>query len=138
MLVLVHPELKDDPVNQQGQVGMLLYANTEKDDIYVAFGQGLQGLYSSNAVLVPKSPRDIYSDLLTDTKNIPAGELKTLYRVGMLLDNGRSESAKQAMRLLAENPQAIPRAMITLQERLGLEESLSKSREQPQMVGRGR
>jgi hypothetical protein len=59
-LVLVHPELKDDPVNKQGQTGMLLYLDTEKDDVYVTFGKGQQALYSSDALLVFKTPQEIY------------------------------------------------------------------------------
>lgn len=44
-LVLVNPDLKEAPVKRQGQTGMLLYENTEKDDMYVTLGKGEQALY---------------------------------------------------------------------------------------------
>lgn len=56
-LVLVHPELTEDPVNKQGQMGMIMFAETEKDDIYVTFGKNERALYSSDALLVFKNPK---------------------------------------------------------------------------------
>jgi len=122
-LVLVNPDLKDDPVNKQGQAGMLLYANTEKDDIYVTFGKGEQALYSSDALLVFKQPSDIYRQLMSESKEMSIPDFKALMRINMLLDHSRSKNMKEAMQLVAENPSVISRAMVSLQEKLGLEVS---------------
>ncbi|WCT13320.1 hypothetical protein [Mucilaginibacter jinjuensis] len=120
-LVLVHPELPEDPVNKQGHMGMVMFAEPEKDDIYVTFGKNERALYSSDALLVFKKPNDIYQEMMTNTKDVPVPELKALYRIGMLLDNGTSKSAREAMQLAVENPGIIGKAMETLQSKLGLD-----------------
>jgi len=137
-LVLVHPDLKDDPVQKQGQTGMLLYADTEKDDIYVAFGKGEQALYSSDALLVLKTPQEIYQELMTNTRDLAVNDMKALYRIGMLLDNHTSEGAKAAMKLAAENPGIHNRAMVTLQEKLGIEAGIHQLQERSLQQSRGR
>lgn len=137
-LVLVHPELQEDPVNKQGQIGMLLYANTDKDDMYVTFGKGEQALYSSSALLIPKRSKDIFADLMENSKKIPVADFKTLFQVSNLLDLGTSLKAKEAMQLIAANPSVIPRATITLEERLGLETSQEAAVTETLAVGRGR
>jgi len=137
-LVLVNPELKDDPVNKQGQAGMLLYANTEKDDIYVAFGKGEQALYSSDALLVFKQPSDIYRQLISESREMGIPDFKTLMRINMLLEQAGGQNMKEAMQLVKENPTVISRAMVSLQEKLGLEvlQDLAVDKEHAHVRGR--
>lgn len=63
-VVLVHPELMNDPVNRQGQVGIVASADIANDEVFVAFGKGPLGLYSADALLVPKSHNEVYKHLL--------------------------------------------------------------------------
>lgn len=119
-LVLVHPDLPDDPVNKQGQMGMIMFAEPEKDDIYVTFGKNERALYGSDALLVFKKPNDIYKEMMTNTKDIAIPDLKALYRIGNLLENGTSKGARDAMQLAVENPGILSRAMESLQSKLGL------------------
>lgn len=137
-LVLVHPELKDDPVSKQGQTGMLLYLDAEKDDAYVTFGKGEKALYSSDALLVFKTPQEIYQELMGNTRELPIPDMKALYRIGMLLDNRTSEGAKEAMKIAAENPGVHARAMVTLGEKLGLDVDINQSQERSVQQSRGR
>lgn len=120
-LVLVHPNLTDDPVNKQGQMGMIMFAEPEKDDIYVTFGKNERALYSTDALLVFKKPNEIYQQLMTNVKDIPVADLKALYRIGMLLDNGTSKGAREAMQLAVDNLGILNKAMETLQSKLGLD-----------------
>jgi hypothetical protein len=135
-LVLVHPDLPHDPVNKQGKVGMILYADLEKDDIFVTFGKGEQALYASDALLVFKKPQAIYQELLNNNRKMAIADLKALYRVGMLLDSGTGKDAKDAMRLVAENPGVHSYAMQSLQAKLGREVGFSQ--DQSINAGRGR
>jgi len=48
LVVLVHPDLVNDPVNRQNQVGVISHADLMNDDIFVRF-DGEQGLYASVA-----------------------------------------------------------------------------------------
>ncbi|OKS88805.1 hypothetical protein [Mucilaginibacter polytrichastri] len=137
-LVLVHPELSEDPVNKQGQMGMIMFAEPEKDDIYVTFGKNERALYSSDALLVFKKPGEIYKGLMTDTKNLSIPDFKALHRIGMLLDNGTSKGAKDAMQLAMENPGVHSRAMETLQSKLGLDVHIVAEQEQLNTQSYGR
>jgi hypothetical protein len=129
-MVLVHPELPEDPVNKQGQTGMIMFADLDKDDIYVTFGKNERALYGSDALLVFKKPNDIYKELMTNVRDIPIPDLKALYRIGTLLDNGNSKDAKEAMQLAVDNPGVHSRAMETLQSKLGMNISLTEQQEQ--------
>jgi hypothetical protein len=137
-LVLVHPELTDDPVNKQGQMGMIMFAEPEKDDIYVTFGKNERALYSSNALLVFKKPGDIYQELLVNTKNLAIPDFKALHRIGMLLDNGTSKGIKEAMQLALENPGVHSLAMETVQSKLGLDAGITAEKEQSNTQSYGR
>jgi hypothetical protein len=119
-LVLVHPDLKEDPVKKQGQIGMLMYADQENDNMYVTFGQNERALYSSDALLVFQNPNDLYRQLLSDTQNIPIPDFKALMRINLLLDRATGPDTKAAMQLVAENPGTISRAMMSLQDKLGI------------------
>jgi hypothetical protein len=137
-LVLVHPELPEDPVNKQGQMGMIMFAEPEKDDFYVTFGKNERALYSGDSLLVFKKPGEIYKGLMSDTKNLSIPDFKALHRIGMLLDNGTSQGSKDAMKLAAENPGVHSRAMETLQSKLGLEVSIAAEKEQTNTQSYGR
>lgn len=137
-MVLVHPELPEDPVNKQGQTGMIMFADLEKDDIYVTFGKNERALYGSDALLVFKKPNDIYKELMTNVRDIPVPDLKAIYRIGMLLDNGTSKDAKAAMQLAIDNPGVHSRAMETLQSKLGLNVQVAEQQERTNVQTYGR
>lgn len=137
-MVLVHPELADDPVHKQGKPGMIMYAEMETDDVYVTFGKGERALYGSDALLVFKKPMDIFQDLMANTKEIPISDLKALYRINLLLDSGQSKDVKEAMQLAADNPGVQGRSMVSLQEKLGLTLAATAEPEQSFTQNRGR
>lgn len=137
-LVLVRPEVKNDPIGRQGKAGMIMYADLEQDDIYVTFGNDLRGRYESKSLLVFKTPNEIYKELIGNTKDIPIPEMKDLYRIGMLLDTGLSKDAKEAMKLAEANPAIHERAMMTLQEQLGEDLDMGQSQSQEHSQSRGR
>lgn len=116
--VMIHPDLADDPVNKQGQIGLVTFANFSTDDIYVSFGKE-QALYASDALLVFRNPNDIYRDLLTNAKSLATTDIKDLYRIGMLLDSGQSKDQKTAMELILANPTIRNYALMTLEDKLG-------------------
>jgi hypothetical protein len=88
--------------------------------MYVTFGQNERALYSSDALLVFQNPNDLYRQLLSDTQNIPIPDFKALMRINLLLDRATGPDTKAAMQLVAENPGTISRAMMSLQDKLGI------------------
>jgi hypothetical protein len=59
-------------------------------------------------------------------------------RINMLLDNTSSQNMKEAMQLVADNPSVIGRAMVSLQEKLGLDLSPDLGQAQEAAYARGR
>jgi hypothetical protein len=135
--VLVHPELPDDPMQQQGRLGIITFTDLSSDEIFVSFGKE-QGLYSSDALLVFRKPDDIYRDLLNHTREIDTKDIKDLYRIGMLLDSGRAPDQKAAMEMAAGNPAIHSYTFMTLQEKLGLSLGTAEAQQTDLVPSRGR
>lgn len=117
-LVLVHPELSEDPVNKQGQVGTITFSDPLNDEFFVSFGKET-ALYSSDALLAFKKPNAIYDDLLANIKNMDKQEIKDLYRIGMLLDSRQPKDQKLAMDMVLANPKIREYTLVSLKEKLG-------------------
>ena len=117
-LVLVHPELSDDPVQKQGQSGMITFADPGNDEFFVSFGKET-ALYSSDALLAFKQPNAIYDGLLANIKNLDKQEIKDLYRIGMLLDSRQPKDQKLAMDMVLANPKIREYTLQSLEEKLG-------------------
>jgi hypothetical protein len=75
---------------------------------------------------------------MTNTRELPVNDMKALYRIGMLLDDRTSEGAKNAMKIAAENSGIHNRAMVTLQEKLGLDVDIHQAQERSVQQSRGR
>lgn len=137
-LVLIHPDVRDDALQMQGKPGMIADADLPADNIFVTFGNGRNGLYSSNCLLAMKNAKEIFGDLMAHAKDMPVAEFKTLFQVSNLLDTGTSEKTKEAMKLVAEHPGIIPRAMVSLDEKLGMVIAAEPVQEMDLMLNRGR
>lgn len=61
-----------------------------------------------------------------------------MYRIGMLLENGTSKGAKEAMQLAVDNPGILNKAMETLQSKLSLDIGNSAEQEQTNAHSYGR
>src|SRR4051812_11804232 len=97
MLVLVHPELSEDPANKQGQVGMISGAQLENDDVFVSFGKGEQALYSTDALLVFKRENDLYTIIMTKGKDAGPDVFKKLFQVNLMQQHGITPLVRKAM-----------------------------------------
>lgn len=53
-VVMVHPNLTQDPANRQGQTGRITNIVHENDEVFVRFEDNAIGLYSSDALLLIK------------------------------------------------------------------------------------
>lgn len=127
-LVLVHPNLMTDPVQRQGQVGMITSTNLEKDEVYVGFGNSPLGLYSTDALLVLKPYQNLYQDILTHIKEMDTPDFKILMEISLLQEKNSVNQLRDAMELAGTNERTLNFSTISLQEKLGLvrEESLDQ------------
>ena len=128
MLVLVHPDLKDDPALKQNQIGMITHADLENDNIIVSFGKGEQALYSTDALLILKPANDIYRDLMSNNKELDKADFKALFQINLLQEYGTSGQNKSAIELAMKNETLRSYSMVTLEDSLKAEPSQSLER----------
>lgn len=117
-VVLVHPELMNDPVNQQGQVGIVASVDIANDEVFVGFGKGPLGLYSVDALLALKPHNEIYKHLLTHVQELDPQDFKTMLRISMLLESGSPKQIKDAMELAMTSYQTLSTSTMPLQDAL--------------------
>jgi len=135
-LVMVHPKLTDDPVQRQGQIGIITSADLAKDEVYVGFGSSELGLYSANALLVLKSHNQLYNDILTNIQKMDTPDFKTLMDVTLLQEKNATNYTRDAMQLAATNERTLAYATFSLQEKLGLGREEGQEQQQSSGINR--
>jgi hypothetical protein len=118
--LLVHPELKDDPVNKQGKIGFVTAAILNADEFYLGFDDGEVGLYSADALLALKPAGDIYDFMHGHALVISVNDFKDLKNIALLLDHGSEKHFRTAMELVRKNESIREAATIGLDRLLGL------------------
>jgi hypothetical protein len=112
-LVLVRPDLENDPVRQQGQIGILTYIDL-KDDIFVSFKNGKEGIYSADALFQLKNRDKIFSDLMGNSSSLEVKDFKDLYKISLLLDRARSTDVWQALEIARDNPEIWKDSLVSI------------------------
>jgi len=120
-LVLVHPELTDDPAGRQGQIGIITGADLENDDVFVSFGKGEQALYSTDALLVFKQPDVIYDLLMNDARKASQADFKALFQVNLMQQHGLTPLVRKAMEFVKDNKVVREFSMDTLENQLEMQ-----------------
>ncbi|MBT2560135.1 hypothetical protein J7E50_02730 [Pedobacter sp. ISL-68] len=135
--VLVHPQLPSDPAARQGQIGMITYADLEKDDVYVSFGKDGPALYAADALMVLKKPGDIYTHLMNEAKNLTKDDYKTLFQINLLQSQGDTKQIRSAMEMARDNSAVRDFSMTTL-DKLELRQAESREKETSVSLAVGR
>ena len=112
-VVLVHPELTNDPLDKQNQVGVICEANLEHDDIYVDFVDKT-GLYTSDS-LFTFLPLD---DMLPDKAQLSTENQKALYKIRAFLSYNEVNWNIKAMQIARDHPQIQPQCIETLKNQI--------------------
>ena len=113
-LVLVHPDLKDDPARQQGKVGVLTYVDSN-EDIYVSFLNNAEGKYKSENLFQLKDREQLFS-ALSDSTSLEVNDYKDLYKIGLLQDSGRSTDILRALEIAGNNSSIREKSLVKLEE----------------------
>ncbi|WP_316738475.1 hypothetical protein [Pedobacter aquatilis] len=122
-LVLVHPELTSDPVNKQGQVGVIMSADVASDRIAVSFGNAKLGMYSADALMVLKDHNELLKLALTKVKEMSSETFGSLLRMSMDQESGNVSRMANALSLSKNSPELMSYSLLSLEDKLGLEES---------------
>jgi hypothetical protein len=129
-LVMVHPKLTNDPVQRQGQLGVITSADLAKDEIYVGFGSSPLGLYSSDALLVLKPNNELYEGILTHIKEMDTPDFKTLMEITLLQEKNSVNYLRDALELAATNERTLEYSTVTLQNNLRLVRQENQAQQQ--------
>lgn len=76
--LMVNPELTDDPVNKQGQIGFITAAILNSDEFYVGFDEHEVGFYSADALLRFKPSDQIYNHLKQEAQRLAPKDFRDL------------------------------------------------------------
>jgi len=120
LLVMVHPDLQDDPAERQAQSGIITYADLKADDIYVSFGKNETGLYASNALLVMRNSNYIHREALFYVQKLKTEDFKTLLQVSLKMDSACLKDQREAMQMAISNDTVRGHSMRTLEAELGI------------------
>jgi hypothetical protein len=128
MVVLVHPNLLNDPAGRKNQIGVITSAVLEHDNITVCFRENVQALFSTDALLVLRDPDDIAIDALNDFTLLPFEDYGDIMNIIMLANSPSMESRRAAVELSRGNPVAMEYAMHPLNDELALKQDRRLSR----------
>jgi len=135
-LVVVHPELTTDPVERQGQIGIIALADLDKDLITVGFGGSPLGKYSSDALLLLKPKQELYLDIMSKVKEMDVETFKTLLEINMKQEYPTHKNISDALQLAISNPQVMEYSMISLEDHLSISREQSSDLEKNESVSR--
>ena len=124
-LVLVRPDLENDPAGQQGKIGVVSYAN-QVGDIYVKFDNA-EGVYSSDALFRLKNKKELFSEIIS-AASLEVKDFKALYKIGLLQDIGRTRDMVEALEIARDNPLIWERSLEAVGETLAQRQSQTLSR----------
>jgi hypothetical protein len=126
-LVIVRPDLLEDPIRQQGKVGIVNYAR-ESDEIYVGLLNGIQGKYDGQDLMMLKHKVEILEELRKHGSAMDLNDFKTLYKIMLLQDRGTSTALVNALELAAQHPGVWEKALTKAAPEQALEISKTYSR----------
>ena len=126
-LALVRPDLENDPNGQQGKIGIVNYVDM-KDDIYLSFNDGKEGIYSGDALLQLKGKNETLGAAMNNVSAMQLKDYKDLYKISLLQDLGRGKDIWQALEIARDNPDIWKDSLVGVDQAIGAK--------QTQLVGR--
>lgn len=121
--VLVHRDLQHDPIHKQNEIGVIRHVDAANDDVFVAFDDGEQGLYSSDALLVLLTPEQIHQNLAELDYDNAFRDIKSLTQIDLFLRYGSADKQRTALELAKENKSIQQYCLESLENRLNLNQS---------------
>jgi len=117
-LVLVHPELPDDPAGRQNAIGSIAHTDLLNDDVFVSFRDGVKALYAPDALLVFLPGEDIHRNLAQMGFDTAWDNIKSLTQIDLFLRYGSAERHIKAMELARDHKNIQALCLQTLENSL--------------------
>ena len=117
-LAVVRPDLENDPIRQQGEIGIITYVDEVNNEVYVIFDHGKEGTYQGEALLQFKTPDEVAASPVDNAREMELRDYKDVYKIGSLLGLGRSEDLMTAMEIARDNPNIWKDVFVTVGDRI--------------------
>src|SRR3569833_2146441 len=114
--VLINPRLADDPLNRQETMGFIIYADTERDEVNVKFPDGVEGLYSYDALLTLRNKHELFNDMMLNSTVIETGDFLDIYKIALLQDHGGNVDLWIALEIAKNNANIWEGTLSTLED----------------------
>jgi hypothetical protein len=116
--LLVSPALKEDVVEKQGQIGLLIVGYEEEDSYFLRFEDGTTGTYSAADLLSAKPTKELLQYLEEHASQMSKQDFRTLYNMTLFLDYGTTDAQKKALALAMTNEVTLKASLNPLNETL--------------------
>jgi hypothetical protein len=127
-LVLIRPDLENDPAKGQGKVAFIKYVPQQMEGMYVSLLNGQEAFYKPDELLRLKDKNELFRGLMDNGTSLDVNDFKALYKISLLQDKGTSTALVQALEIARDNPSVWPRALDSLAPEQNLELAKSYSR----------
>ena len=125
-MVLIHPDLTKDPAGKSGEIGVITGYEPENDNVYVGFGKSGQGLYGTDAVLVLRNGRAIFSELEENKQDMSVDDVGTVFKIGLFQDASPSPAnTRTSLEFAGKNPAVRQMVTRSLDHMLGIEKGMA-------------
>lgn len=134
--VMVHPDLTQDPVNKQGQMGTITHLVDEDRLAYVRFKNNVIGLYGTDALLMLIPPELVVDKLRTDIEifDMDAMDVIDIFETYQLHATGIREVQQEALDWAMTHDKISKTIVFSVEDRIG---SQIDRPDQQQKPGRG-
>jgi len=127
-LVLVNPEIENDPAGRKGDIGVVAYVDDPNDEIYLRFPDEFEAVYPMDAVFALKEREKIFAAQEAVTAPVDLNGYKDLYKITTLQDMGRSIDIWNALEIARDNPGIWPNSLMGVGEGQTRQQSQSFAR----------
>ena len=110
-LVMVHPNLKNDPLQNQGKIAVVDYDRDYNHEVYVAFENGQNAIYHPAELLRLKDKQEVFNDLISNGTSMTPKDFGALYKIMLLQDRGTPKANCDALEIARDNPGIWERAL---------------------------
>jgi hypothetical protein len=102
-LVMVHPDLKNDPLQNQGKIAVVNYDRQIGQDLYLGFLDGREGVYHPAELLKLKKKDEVMKELAENGTSMQMNDFKNLYKIMLLQDRGTPQAIHDALEIARDH-----------------------------------
>jgi hypothetical protein len=114
--VLVHPELTNDPMHAQGEIGRIDVIDYREDEVFVMLANNKYGLYEANALLVLQPPERLLENLKSSLDELTKKDMVAMLNIYLWQNSREDEHIREALTLAIGNDALRDKALINLRD----------------------